>query len=94
MDINLHRGTWTLPEAERFYRDEAGFPAQRVAGEVVRNSMFPGTRLMYRAGVEAIRSLRRSSHRQPRDFHDALLSYGHVPIAVAAEEMARADREP
>ena len=94
VDINLHRGTWTLPEAERFYRDEAGFPAQRVAGEVVRNSMFPGTRLMYRAGVEAIRSLRRSSHRQPRDFHDALLSYGHVPIAVAAEEMARADREP
>jgi len=91
VDINLHRGTWTQAEAERFYRDEAGFPQQRVRAEVVRNSMFPGSRLMYRAGVEAIKTLRRISPLSARRFHDTLLGFGHVPIAAAAAEMARTD---
>ncbi len=92
VDIHLHRGEWSLKDAERFYRDEAGFPAQRVAAEVARNSMFPGSRLMYWVGVEAIKALRRASSRGARQFHDTLLSYGHVPVAAAAAEMARADR--
>ncbi len=91
VDINLHRGTWTPSEAEAFYRDEAGFPAHRVGGEIVRNSMFPGTRLMYRAGVEAIRALRASTRLPTQDFHDRLLGLGHVPIAVAAGELARSE---
>jgi uncharacterized protein (DUF885 family) len=89
VDIHLHRGDWSPADAERFYRDDAGFPAQRVAAEVVRNSMFPGSRLMYWAGVEAIKALRRASPLTTRQFHDTLLGYGHVPIAAAAAEMAR-----
>ena len=89
VDIHLHRGDWSLAEAERFYRDEAGFPAQRVAAEVVRNSMFPGSRLMYWTGVEAIKALRRASPLGTRQFHDTLLGFGSVPIAAAAVEMAR-----
>jgi len=91
VDIKLHRGEWTLAEAERFYRDEAGFPPARVAAEVNRNSMFPGSRLMYWAGVEAIKTLRRASSLAARRFHDTLLGMGHVPIAAAATEMARAE---
>jgi Bacterial protein of unknown function (DUF885) len=89
VDVNLHTGAWSLSEAQRFYRDEAGFPAQRVTAEVVRNSMFPGSRLMYRAGVEAIKALRRASTQDTRRFHDTLLGFGHVPVAAAAAEMAR-----
>jgi len=91
VDIKLHRGEWTLDEAERFYRDEAGFPPARVVAEVNRNSMFPGSRLMYWAGVEAIKTLRRASPLDARRFHDRLLGMGHVPIAAAATEMARAE---
>jgi hypothetical protein len=88
VDINLHRGTWSIPEAENFYRD-AGFAPQRIRAEVVRNSMFPGSRLMYRIGVEAIKALRRASPLPARRFHDTLLGFGHVPIAAAAAEMSR-----
>ena len=92
VDINLHLRRWSVTQAAEFYRVEAGFPAHRAGPETVRNSMFPGSRLMYWAGVQAIRALRRASRLGTRQFHDALLSYGHVPISVAAGEMARADR--
>jgi hypothetical protein len=90
VDARIHTGEWTLEEAARFYREEAGFPAMRVEGEIVRNSMFPGSRLMYRLGVEAITDLRRRWTGDLRSFHDTLIGFGHVPIAWIAEELARA----
>jgi hypothetical protein len=89
VDINLHLGRWSLAEAAQFYREEAGFAAHRALPETVRNSMFPGSRLMYWSGVEAIKALRRTSRLSARDFHDSLLGFGHVPIAAAGAEMAR-----
>jgi Bacterial protein of unknown function (DUF885) len=91
VDINLHLGRWSIAEAAHFYREKAGFAAHRALPETVRNSMFPGSRLMYWSGVEAIKALRRASPLPTRDFHDSLLGFGHVPIAAAGEEMTRAD---
>ncbi|QMV00474.1 DUF885 family protein [Devosia sp. D6-9] len=90
VDINLHLGRWTQEQAVAFYRDEAGFAPSRVEGEVVRNSMLPGSRLMYWLGVEGIKTLRRRWKSDTLSFHDTLLSYGHVPLAWIAEEMDRA----
>jgi hypothetical protein len=90
VDINLSAGRWSIEQAAQFYREKAGFAAHRAGPETVRNSMFPGSRLMYWSGVEAIKGLRRASALNPRDFHDALLGFGHVPIAAAGAEMARA----
>lgn len=90
VDINLHLGRWTQEQAAAFYRDEAGFAPSRVEGEVVRNSMLPGSRLIYWLGVEGIRALRGRWKSDTQSFHDALLSYGHVPLAWVAEEMDRA----
>lgn len=90
VDIRLHTGEWSLAEAARFYREEAGFSPARVPNEIVRNSMFPGTRLMYWLGVEAIKELRASWRGTTRAFHDTLLGYGHVPVKWAGDEMARA----
>ena len=89
VDIKLHLGDWSLEDAMAFYR-EAGFAAARVEGEVVRNSMLPGSRLMYWLGVEGIRALRRRWKSDTLSFHDSLLSYGHMPLAWIAEEMERA----
>ncbi|MDV3251429.1 DUF885 domain-containing protein [Devosia sp. BK] len=89
VDIKLHLGDWSLEEAMAFYR-EAGFAAARVEGEVVRNSMLPGSRLMYWLGVEGIKSLRQRWKGDTLGFHDHLLSYGHMPLAWIAEEMERA----
>ena len=89
VDINLHLGRWTQEQAAAFYRDEAGFAPSRVEGEVVRNSMMPGSRLMYWLGVEGIKALRGRWKSDTQSFHDALLSYGHMPLAWIAEEMDR-----
>ncbi|MCU0906132.1 MAG: DUF885 domain-containing protein [Rhodobacteraceae bacterium] len=90
VDVNLHAGRWTQPQAETFYRDEAGFAPARVHGEVVRNSMFPGSRATYWLGVEGIRALRTRWTGSTRAFHDRLLSQGHVPLAMVAQAMADA----
>lgn len=90
VDVKLHTGEWTAEAAKRFYVEEAGFAAARVDFEVTRNGIFPATRLMYWLGTEAIKDLRRRWTGDPKAFHDTLLGYGHLPVAWAGEEMARA----
>ena len=92
VDVNLHCGTWTQAEAERFYAEEAGFAPARVHSEVVRNSIFPGSRATYWLGVEGIRALRRRWSGSTRDFHDSLLAHGHVPLAFVEDSMRLAGR--
>ncbi len=89
VDVNLHTGTWSPAQAERFYAEEAGFAPARVAGEIIRNSMFPGSRLMYALGVEGIRALRARWTGGTSAFHDRLLSLGHVPLSAVATAMER-----
>ncbi|MBL8702922.1 MAG: DUF885 family protein [Alphaproteobacteria bacterium] len=89
-DIRLHTGEWSLERMRAFYRDEAGFPAARIWGETTRNSLLPATRLMYFLGTEQIKALRRRTRLPLRNFHDALIGCGHVPVAWAAEEIERA----
>lgn len=90
VDLNLHLGNWTMQEAERFYAEDAGFAPARVHGEVVRNSMLPGSRATYWLGVEGIRELRKQWRGTTLEFHNALLSHGHVPLAYVREAMADA----
>ncbi len=90
VDIRLHTGEWSPTEAAAFYRNEAGFAAERVDAEITRNMMLPATRLMYATGVDAIRDLRPRWRGTTRGFHDTLIGYGHVPVAWAGQEMARA----
>lgn len=89
-ELRLHRGRWTLPQMRRFYQDEVGVPAARAWAETTRNAIYPGTRLMYWLGTEAIRQARRDLDMAPRRFHDALLSFGAVPVTAAVAELARA----
>ena len=89
VDIRLHTGEWSPAEASAFYRD-AGFAPERIDAEITRNVMLPATRLMYALGVDAIRDLRRRWRGSVHEFHDTLIGYGHVPVAWAGDEMARA----
>lgn len=93
-DIGLHAGGWSLDRMRSFYTDEAGFPAARVWSETTRNSILPGTRLMYFLGTHQIWELRRKIGGDPRAFHDTLLSFGHVPVSWIAEEMKRSSSGP
>ena len=88
-DIRLHTGRWKLAEMRRFYAEEGGFGAGRVWGETVRNSIFPGTRIMYWLGQEAIRAARKRWTGTTCEFHDALIGCGHPTITATLAEIER-----
>jgi uncharacterized protein (DUF885 family) len=88
MDVRLHQGTITLDQAAVFYQERVGMPAAAARAEATKNSMYPGTALMYLLGSDAIQHLRRDMAERPgfelRAFHDKLLSYGSIPVALSA----------
>jgi hypothetical protein len=83
VDLRLHLGAWSLAEAARFYREEAGFAPERVDAEITRNAMFPGSRAMYWLGTAEIEGARARWPGTARDFHDRLIGQGHVPVRRA-----------
>lgn len=91
VDVQLHRGAMTFDQAVAFYRERVGMMPAAARAEAVKNSMFPGTAMMYLFGTDAIHRLRRDLAAQPgfelRAFHDRLLSFGSVPITLIAEAM-------
>lgn len=87
VDLNIHLGRWSLDEAARFYREEAGFAPERVDAEIVRNAMFPGSRAMYWLGTSEIAAARARWPGATREFHDSLIAAGHVPVHHALRMM-------
>ncbi len=96
VDVQLHCGAMTLGDAAAVYEDRAGLAPEAARAEAVKNSMFPGTAMMYMVGTDLIHQLRRElAARQPgtfdlRRFHDRLLSYGSVPVALVSAAMRKA----
>ena len=88
VDIRLHSGDLSFAEAVAYYMNEAGMPETAAVGEATKNSMFPCTAVMYWLGTQGILDLRDTMRAQadvsPRQFHDALLSRGSIPVALAA----------
>lgn len=95
VDVELHHGRMSLAQAAAFYEEEAGMGPTAAEAEAVKNSMFPGAALMYLVGTDMIHELRQDLMRvlgdrfELRAFHDALLSYGSIPVALIAGEMRR-----
>lgn len=93
VDVRLHRGEITLAQAAAFYRERAGMVPEAAHAEAVKNSMFPGTGLMYLAGTELIHRLRGDlAARRPgafdvRAFHDRFLTLGSAPVALISRAM-------
>jgi hypothetical protein len=93
VDIRLHTGQCTFTEAVQFYRDTVGMSDAVATAEATKNSMFPCTALMYWLGTGKILALRdtmraaRGDQFSLRAFHDALLSRGAIPVALAATLM-------
>ncbi len=92
-DIRLHRGDWSLEQAAAFYHERVGMPAGAAHAEAVKNSMFPGAALMSLVGTDTIAELRHDLAAREgaafdlRRFHDRLLSFGSVPVALVAAAM-------
>lgn len=92
-DLAMHTGQLTVVKASLIYEDQAGMARPAAQAEAVRNSMFPGTAVMYWLGTRAIHRLRAEVARREgaqfsmRRFHDRFLSYGAIPVPLIARLM-------
>ena len=96
VDIELHHGALTVEAAAAVYQERAGLAPEAARAEAVKNSMFPGTAMMYSAGRNFIHRLRRdlaAVHPGRFDlsgFHDRFLAHGSVPVALVGAAMRKA----
>ena len=92
-DLELHSGRRTLEDAAALYQQHAAMPPEAAQSEAVKNSMFPGTALMYWLGTRGLHELRRAAEAREGSafrlghFHDRLLSYGAIPVPLMARLM-------
>lgn len=92
-DLSLHLGLSDIAGITAHYEDRALMAPAAARAEAVRNSMYPGAAVMYWLGTRGIHRLRAEVARRegaafsPRRFHDRVLSYGAIPVALIARLM-------
>ena len=96
VDLELHTGRMTFDEAVQFHTHAYQATASAAHAEVTKCSMFPGTSMMYWLGLRDLWRMRsaeeaaRGSAFSAKAFHDELLSFGSIPVPLAARLMASA----
>ncbi len=96
-DLALHTGEWTKADVTAHFTREAAMSPEAAFGETVRTALFPGAAVMYWLGTSGFHALRaRYAARFPslRAFHDAVLSYGAIPVPMIAQLMAHESPTP
>jgi uncharacterized protein (DUF885 family) len=94
VDIGLHERSLSFETAVALYRDRIGMSHEAARSEVCKNSMFPGTALMYWLGTDGLHHLRRERERiegasfSLGRFHDRLLAFGSIPVPLIAQLMS------
>ena len=92
-DLSIHTGAITPAMAARLYVERAHMNAAAADGEATRNSMFPGTAVMYWLGTRGLHRLRAAVRSRQgsaftlRAFHDRVLSYGAIPVMLISKLM-------
>lgn len=94
VDIGLHERSMTFEDAVGLYRDRVGMTPDAARAETCKNSMFPGTAIMYWLGTEGLHRLRRARERAEgsafslRRFHDRVLGFGSIPVPLIERLMS------
>jgi len=88
VDVNLHTGRWTFPEAVRYFMDGGGLDEESATGEAAGAASEPTQKISYITGKWQIMRLlgkyrdRKGASFRLGDFHDQLISYGSFPVSV------------
>jgi uncharacterized protein (DUF885 family) len=93
VDLSIHTGTMSVAQAASLYADRAFMSPAAARSEAVRNSMYPGTAVMYWLGTQGLHTLRASIWARQggafsmHAFHNRVLSHGAIPVALIAQLM-------
>jgi uncharacterized protein (DUF885 family) len=93
VDTGMHTMGWTRQQAIDFFRENTGKTDQDITVEVDRYIVWPGQALAYKVGQMKIRELRAEAEKKlgakfdVRQFHDAVLENGAVPLNVLEAHM-------
>ncbi len=93
-DIALHERSMSPDEVVALYRDRVGMTPEAARAEACKNSMFPGTAVMYWLGADTLHALRRDRTSAEgagfslRRFHEQVLLFGSIPVPLVARLLA------
>lgn len=88
VDTGIHDQRWTREQAIRYMRQTTGMAQTDVEAEIERYIVLPGQACAYKVGMLKILELRARAKQQLgdkfdlRDFHDAVLKNGAMPLQV------------
>lgn len=95
IDTGLHQFGWTREQAIDYLRAHAALSEHEITTEIDRYIAWPGQALAYKLGELQIRRHRREAEESlgtkfdQRQFHDAILALGSVPLSVLEARMAQ-----
>jgi uncharacterized protein (DUF885 family) len=93
VDTGMHYLGWTRERAIQFMADNTALSLHNIAAEVDRYISWPGQATAYKMGELKIRALRKTAEERlgkkfdVRQFHDAVLASGAVPLDVLEENV-------
>jgi len=93
VDVRLATGEWTFDQAVDYFVKEGGLDPEAARGEAAGAAASPGYKIQYLVGKWQIERLlgrardREGSAFSLQRFHDRLLSYGSIPVAVVEKLM-------
>lgn len=93
VDTGIHSKGWSRQKAIDYFLANAPKTEQDVVNEIDRYIAWPGQALGYKIGQLRISALRREAERalgdrfDLRDFHDAVLGTGSVPISILESQV-------
>ncbi|MCH8616621.1 DUF885 domain-containing protein [Sphingomonas sp. SM33] len=100
VDTGMNAMGWSLEEARTFMRENAFVPETEIRSESIRYSCdIPGQSLAYKIGEHFLTARREEMRARLgerfdlRDFHDAVLKPGALPLPLVAENIASATEQ-
>ncbi len=95
IDTGIHAFGWSREEAMDYLRTRAALSDHEITTEIERYIAWPAQALAYKLGELQIRRHRREAEEKlgsrfdQRQFHDAILALGSVPLPVLEQRMAQ-----
>ncbi|WP_332816895.1 DUF885 domain-containing protein [Sphingopyxis sp.] len=95
LDTGIHSKRWTREQAIAYFKSNSSVSDTDIAREVDRYFNWPGQATSYMVGQLRIAELRKRAERELgprfdiRDFHEAVLSEGALPLDILEEQVTR-----